>query len=143
MSARDDEVFQYLEERSRAQIKRTRELLLENGRPDLVRELDANLKDVRTGVSTARGIWHALSGAQRRVLCLLHNTGHKLVRKPHLRTFYDALGGHADAETKAAGVRTVRALCSRELLACEGPALDPEKVVVLTDHGRFVLARGK
>lgn len=142
MSDEDDALMQYLEEQCHEQQARTRQFLLEQGRPDLASDLDASLKDVRTGVSGARGTWRALSKVQRDILRTLHDTGHKLVRTPSLRTFYDAVGGNADAISKAAGIRTVRNLCRRELLTCDGTLTDPERRVVLTDHGRFVLRHG-
>lgn len=142
MSDEDDTLMQNLERQSREQQERTRQFLFEQGRPDLVFELDANLKDVRTGVSSARGTWHALSKAQRRVLRTLHGTGHKLRRTRGSNFEYEAAGGNADAISKAATLPTIRNLCRRELLVCEGDLRDPERVVVLTDHGRFVLAHG-
>lgn len=139
MSDREDEILQEIERQSRAATERVRELCRERGREDLVVEMDANLKEVRTGRAQARGIWHALSEPQRRVLRLA--ASHKRLRRtPGSRHRYDAVGGPADAEGNVSGLATVRNLLARDLLLCDGGAFDPEAAVIISEHGRFVLA---
>ena len=55
--------------------------------------------------------------------------------------------GPARGEPHALGnvcsLATARALCAHELLACDGTTFDPELRFVLTERGRFVLAKGR
>jgi len=136
----DDDILQVIEAQSLASQQRTRELLLENGRPDLVAELDRKLKDIRTGVDGAQRTWHSLSGAQRRVLEELR-TGRALSRSPGTKHRYDAIG-MPHAISRVCSLATARALCARELLHVDGGATDPERKIILTERGLFVLAHG-
>lgn len=99
---------------------------------------DARMRDLATGVTGARSVWHSISQAQRRALESAEQHGGRLDRvgieyrhcarhQPYLPIY----------------VRTLRPLCSRDLFAWDGGAFDPESAVVLTERGRFVLARGR
>jgi hypothetical protein len=136
----DLELLQRLDEQSARQNERVRQMLFDAGRPDLVADLDAKLKDIRTGIDGARRTWHSISPAQRRILTTLA-TGRSLRRSPGSRTRYDAYG-EPHAIRNVCGLPTVRNLCQRELLHVNGGALDPEREIILTERGRFVLARG-
>lgn len=113
-----EDVLQKIERESRASTARVLDILHDMGRPDLAGELERNLRDVRSGVSSARNIWHSISPAQRRALVAFA------------------------AGATTCPLRTARPLCARDLLACDGGLLDPEARFALTEHGRFVLAHG-
>lgn len=140
MSDADDELLLRLDRESHRRTERVRVVLLEAGRPDLVVELDTKLREIRTGVAGARSTWHSISPAQRRVLQLL-SSGRWLVRQKHSKTRYDA-HGEPHAEGNVCSLATFRNLTTRDLLACDGTAFDPELRGVLTEHGRFVLVHG-
>jgi hypothetical protein len=132
----EDDVLLAIERQSRQRTEAVKALLLHQGRPDLVVELEASLRDVRTGVSSARSVWHSISEAQRRTLGRLRD-GASLVRRG---AKYDAVGGRTDAVAAVCDIRTARALCAHELLACDGSTFDPEARFALTERGRFVLS---
>src|SRR5215207_3914874 len=125
---RDDEFLQAIERESRARTERLKSILRERGRDDLADELDAKLREIRLGVTGAQTTWHSVSAAQRRVLLVLSDGNRKLVRTRH-STVYDACGGAHDV-SHVARLPTVRNLATRELLAWEGGAFDPERVAV-------------
>ena len=135
------EVILQMERESRAATERVLTMLREAGRDDLAADLVGKLKDVRSGLNAARSIWHSITEAQRKLL-LLMEPGRVLVLPPHSRTRYHAKGAPG-AIDDVCGIATVRALCSRELLAPDGPAVSPEDRIILTDHGRFVLSKGR
>ena len=81
------------------------------------------------------------TSALRCVLTLLAE-GRVLRREPYSRTRFGAYGPPADAAGVVCGLPTVRALCARELLACDGTATDPERKIVLTERGAFVVKSG-
>lgn len=136
----EDEVFLMIERDSMAKRQRTREVLLEAGRPDLVEELDRNLREVDNGVCGAKATWHSISAAQRRVLKIME-PGRYLRRAPASRTQYDA-HGEPHAVGRVCSLPTVRALCARDLCHVDGGATDPERKIVLTERGKFVLKFG-
>lgn len=136
----EDEIMQEIERRSLDQQRRTRAMLYGAGRPDLVAELDRNLKEVRTGTSRARSIWHSISPKQRAVLETMRG-GRWLVRSGDTR-WYDAKGTDGTVR-KVCDIRTVRCLTARNLCQVNGGAFDPESKVVLTEHGLFVLRLGR
>lgn len=125
-----DPVLHALELLQEQSLQRTRQMLYEAGRPDLVEALDRNIKDVRNGVAIARSTWHSLSPAQRRAL----QYAGKRTRLKY-RHSYCGLGEAEAPITKP----TMRNLCRRELMAWDGGAFDPESAAVLTERGRFVL----
>lgn len=141
MDLEQERLLAALDAESERRTQAVRDMLLESGRPDLVEELDARLRDVRLGFCSAQGTWHALSAAQRRVLQAM-GEGRRLVRRHAPSTRYDAVGGRADAIADLCRVATVRNLASRELVAWEGGAFDPEAKAVLTERGRFILRYG-
>jgi hypothetical protein len=69
--AEQERLMQDLEREGRERTERIRQMLREEGRADLEAELDRNLRDVESGVTSARSTWHSISDAQRRVLILL------------------------------------------------------------------------
>lgn len=133
-----EELMQDLERQSAERSVRLREMLYKEGRADLVAEYDKNMRELRTGLTGARSAWHSISPAQRQALEAAAHVG-ALYRR-YTGTGYcftpSGLG------TKACGTATVRNLISRELLAVDGGAFDPEAKVVPTEHGRFVLKHG-
>lgn len=110
---------------------------------DALIDYDARCRALDSGVDGACGAWAALSRAQRKVMWWLGD-GRVLVQRASQQTVYDAIGGAGgpDRIDGAAGVRTVRALAARELVAWDGGAFNPEARAVLTERGRFVLAHG-
>jgi len=130
-----------MEKQNRESHARVRALLQAEGRPDLAEELDQRLRDVNLGVARARSIWHSISAAQRALLTMMMASGSKLVR--HDKTsFYDLVAGER-LEHRVTRLPTVRSLIGRDLLCCDGGAFDPEAVVILTEHARFVFEKGK
>jgi hypothetical protein len=131
-----------IERRRRESAARVLDILHEADRPDLAGELERNLRDIESGVSTARSIWHSISAAQRRVLVAME-PGRLVVRERGSSRQYEGVGANVDATGRLCDIRTLRNLCARDLIACDGGAFDPEAKFVLTEHGRFVLAHGR
>jgi hypothetical protein len=105
-------ILHEIERQSRIRTQRVRLMLLEEERLDILADFDRNMKDIQTGVSSARGIWHALSEAQRRVMRDL-------------------------SEGRQSGKhRTHVPLMKRNLIAWDSANM------TLTEHGRFVLKFG-
>jgi len=136
MSDADDELLLRLHRESEEQTERTRALLREMGRPDLVEELDARLRDIRTGVDGARSTWHSISAKQRFVLTLM-DRGFYLSRSMRAKTTFDAYKTGERVLIDACRLPTLRNMSSRELIHVAG-ALDPEAKFVITERGRFV-----
>ena len=131
----DEDFLADLDRQSERQTQRVREMLYQHGRPDLVAELDAKMKDIRLGIASAQGTWHALSAAQRRILEILAG-GRWLVKASASRTFFDA-NGEPHALAHVCRAPTVRNLMARELIAWA-----PDRKVTITERGRFVLRHG-
>lgn len=136
----DDEILQRIERESRERHEGVRQLLFSEGRPDLVADLDAQMRRIALGLDGAGRTWQALSEPQRRVLRIMA-TGRKLVRCSWSRTRYGAVG-EPDAISVVCGLPTVRNLSARELIHVDGGVLDPEKAFVLTERGAFVVKHG-
>jgi hypothetical protein len=115
-----DDILAAIEAENQRSTEAVRQVLLDHGRPDLVIELDANLREVRLGIKHARSVWHSISDAQRRVLLDLEAR-----REPKVRTF-----------------ATLRNLAHRGLIDLEG-CMMPGDPVRLSEFGRFVLAKGR
>lgn len=109
----------------------------EQGRPDLAESYLVRVRDIETGVHGARGCWHALSLAQRRILAEADRNGGRLERAGK-----EYRHGARNQPYKPVYVATIRNLCSRDLMAWDGGAFDPEAAVVVTERGRFVLKHG-
>ena len=130
-----------IEEMMEAERQDFRVWLEKEAGPEALARHDARLRDLDLGITGARGTWHALSAAQRRVLELMMD-GRTLVRAPASRTRYGMIGmPHAIRDV--CGLPTVRNLAARELLAWDGGAFDPEARAVLTERGRFVFRHGR
>jgi hypothetical protein len=136
----EDDVLQMIEARSQAQLEAVRVMLIEANRPDLLKDLDRKIRDIRLGLNGARATWSALSEAQRRSV-LAMQPGRKLVREAH-SDWYVGIG-RPSACGRVCHQRTARNLIARELVDLEGGAFDPERVLALSDRGRFVLAHGR
>src|SRR5689334_10700805 len=103
---------------------------------DILARLDAQSeRQTELGIDGARGCWHALSDAQRRVLTLLGD-GRWLAYAPASRTRFDALG-EPHGLSNVCGAPTLRNLMARELVVWASP-----RKAVITERGRFVLKHG-
>lgn len=85
-----------------------------------LKDYDRAMRDLDSGVSHARDIWHSISPAQRRALVEAAEG-----KQPKVRT-----------------IATLRNLADRDLLAWDGGAFTPEARVVITERGLFVLRHG-
>lgn len=117
-----------------AKTEAVRAELLRVGRSDLVADLDAKLRDIRTGVMRARAIWHSITPAQRRVLNALASCRYL---QPFVgsQTRYDAVG-ETHTIYNVCGIATITPLVRRRLLVRDG---EVGQRFVLTEHGRFVV----
>lgn len=136
-----DPILHRMEAESAAKSEAVRQMIIEAGRPDVLAQYDEAMRLNRLGITGARATWHSISAAQRRVLTFMGESKRRLVRSAGTRHFYDA-HGEPHAVGRVTGILTVRNLCSRELLAWDGGAFEPERAAVLTERGRFVLAHG-
>ena len=108
-----EDIIQYLEARDRAGLERTRQLLLSEGRPDLVIWLDRKIKAIQDGTDGAAGVWAALSGRQRIILQLLNENK---INLPH------------------PNLKSIKVLERYDLV------MVTEDGVVISERGKFVLA---
>ena len=131
-----------IERESERRSRSLRNMLYAEGRPDLVADFDRNMRDLRLGLTGARNQWHSISEAQRRVLTSLAE-GRHLRRSPVCPSEYDAVGNAVATISRGCRISTVRALCARDLLACDGTATDPECKIVITERGKFVVTHGQ
>ena len=137
----EEEFLQQSDAESARKSALVRQMCIDAGRPDVLAQYDEALRLERLGIRPARATWHSISTAQRRVLTLMGSGNRRLVREGGSRNFYQA-NGEPHAIARAAGLLTVRNLCSRELLAWDGGAFDPERAAILTERGQFVLKYG-
>lgn len=136
----NEDILQQIERDSRARHEGVRQLLLIEGRPDLVADLDKQMRRIALGLDSAGQTWHSISEAQRRVLTIMA-TGRKLIRCGWSKIRYGAVG-EPHAISVVCGLPTVRNLSARELIHVDGGAMDPERVFVLTERGAFVVKHG-
>lgn len=129
-----------IERQQRASQERVREILHEEGRPDLVAEFDANMRDVGTGVYRARNLWHSISPVQREALAHFRKTGND--RYVRCGTGY-VVDGPGVPLPKPIRLATMRKLAAHGLVDWDGGAFDPEAAAILSEQGRFVLAKGR
>lgn len=137
----DDDLILYLDRQSQLQHKATRQMLIDAGRPDLAEDLDRRMRDIRLGIAQAAAIWHSISKTQRIVLEKMAQ-GAYLARTVGSATQYDALG-RSPIILKVCRITTARNLCARHLIHVNGTARDPEAQFVVTEHGKFVVAKGR
>jgi hypothetical protein len=139
-----DPILQQIDYRSQQSRERVRAIIREAGRPDILTEFDRNMKDLDTGITSARSVWHSISAAQRRALMMLAD-GYELRRMPASRTKYEGYCAvrKRDAIGYVCPIGTVRALCARELAHVNGGPLDPEKSIVVTERGQFIVKHGQ
>ena len=131
-----------LDEHRAAQRAEFRRYLMARGQSaaTALAEHDRRMRDLDLGLTGARNAWHSISPAQRRVLVAAASVrSGRIVRQSIRPSVYVRDGGGP----KLCGVKTVRPLCSRDLMAWDGGAFDPEQAAVLTERGRFVLAHGR
>lgn len=134
-----DPYLHRLEAECEAKSEAVRQMIIEAGRPDVLAQYDEALRLNRLGVTGARATWRSISEAQRRVIEQMGD-GAKLWRDPmNHRAYFLRVKMGAVIRVRIA---TVRALASRELIAWEGGAFEPEAKASLTERGRFVLAHG-
>jgi hypothetical protein len=138
--AEQERLMQDLEREGRERTERIRQMLREEGRADLEAELDRNLRDVESGVTSARSTWHSISDAQRRVLILLAG-GPASLRRMKGST-YDVVSSVGSRATRIR-LATVRNLASRGLLEWTGGAFDPEASARPTERMDFVMKHGR
>lgn len=138
--AAQERALQDLERECDERTQRVRDMLHEEGRPELVAEMDRAMKDSASGITGARSVWHSISDAQRRVMILL-DAGPGDLRRAKGQTF-DVV---SPAGSRATGIRlaTVRNLASRGLLEWTGGAFDPEASAQPTERMAFVLKHGR
>ena len=134
MKLSEEDILQAIEARSRQQNESVRQMLIAEGRADLLARFDATMKDINSGVYGARTTWNALTAAQQRALRYVSENKGRLCR--YAPNSFLMPGKAPPLPIRLA---TVRNLIARELLACDGGAFDPEKVLVMTERGRFVL----
>lgn len=115
----DDTVFLAIELDSMEREERFRRFMRSEGHVRALAEYNAKMREIRSGVDSAKNIWHSISSAQRRVLREMSKGWMPTARLP-----------------------TMRSLCARDLVAPDGALLDPESKFALTEHGRFVVAHG-
>lgn len=116
----DDDIFIAIETELERRTECVRQMMHELARDDLVAALDEQLRLNRLGVTSARNAWRSISPAQRRALLALD-----MRRQPEVRAW-----------------ATIRNLAARGLVTIGGCML-PGDPVELTEHGRFVLAKGR
>lgn len=133
----DDDMLIHLDRAFDRQTERVRAMLMEHGRPDLVRDLDKKLDKIRSGIDGARATWNALSHSQRGALEFMGDGGARLEKDPSGTLFTSY--GHKQGYVARFRSPTVRNLLSRELI---GWATNGRKIVV-TERGRFVLKHGR
>lgn len=137
-----EDVLQWLEERDREQTEGVRQMLLAEGRADLVANLDSRLKAIENGTDSAGRTWYALSEAQRKVVNLLVD-GYTLVRRKRPPYWYGAFNpSKGIIYSKVCLLPTVRNLCARGLAHVAGDVFDPESKIVGTERAAFVAKFG-
>lgn len=135
---REVEAFlQELDRKSRETRAKVRAML--QHRPDLLADYDRQMKELDNGIAGAKGCWHALSNAQRRVLIAM-GEGRDLRRSIDNPGMYDACG--RGCVLNVCRLPTARRLCEHRLIHVNGGATDPEAEFVLTERGAFVLRWG-
>lgn len=137
-----EDVQQWLEERHRAREPLFRRTILETGHPDaekILAEYDRAMRDNRLGLTSARNCWHSISPAQARVLAIM-GAGCELHQSRLRPLMYDAVGRWNIPDV--CSLRTARPLCAHELAHVDGGAFDPERRIIITERGLFVLRHG-
>lgn len=142
-----EDVQQWLDGRDRERAHELRRTILETGRPDAEKILavhDRNMRDISTGVMGARNCWHSISPKQAYVLAVLGTGGYLEREKPGvwLGQAHYHFYGSPRAILRLCDQRTVRALCAHELAHVDGGAFDPERRIIITERGLFVLRHG-
>lgn len=128
------------DEKSRRDRERVRELIRKEGMPEILADFDQQMKDIDSGLTTARNVWHSISPAQRTLINYLATHSVKLVREGSTSS-YIGVEGDTKSHGRLAGLKTVRSLAARDLLAWEGGAFDPEAKATLTEKAVFVFKK--
>lgn len=130
-----------LDEKHAADRQEFRALLADMGPKGIaaLASYDKAMRDFDLGLTQARSAWHSISRHQRDVLVAACRTKNgRIVRRSFKPSVY-VLDGTLVFLCRVA---TIRNLCAHELLACDGGAFDPEQAAVITERGRFVVAKG-
>lgn len=133
--AAGEPVEDVLDEKSATDRAEFRTHLAEIGGPDVLAQYDMLMRDIDLGISTARSVWHSISGLQRDVLRSAAEANGRIVRRSFLPSVYSLDG----SPCFLCRVATVRKLCAHNLFAWDGGIPDPEQAAVVTERGRFVL----
>lgn len=113
MTARGEDILHRLEREDRERSASLRKMLIDIGRDDVLAQYDADMRDLRLGITGAKSIWHSISEAQRRVLIY---AGHGLrLQRSHRPNTFDAIGPGLEV-VNVARLPTLRNLSSRELI---------------------------
>lgn len=138
MSNKDDDLLLHLERESERGTQSVRQVLLERGRPDLLKEFDSRMKDIRLGLYSARNCWHSISVAQRRVLINMRDRGGGVWRDQTGRPrFYHRINNNMILHYRTP---TIHKLIAHNLLAWD--ANEGHDKAILTERGQFVLKHG-
>lgn len=135
----EDDILHQIERHFRERRERVRQVILAQGRPDIVAEFDRDMKNLDSGITGARNCWNSISSAQRRVLQVM-GQGRCLRRTIRNPNRFDACGRGVVLDV--CRLATARKLCAHELIHVNGGATDPEAEFVMTERGKFVLRWG-
>lgn len=130
-----EEILHALEAADRVREARFREMLLAEAGPEALARYEAKMKEVALGVDHAQMVWHSISNAQRRAL-----KGISEGRCRRVNNYY--LVGESGRFVWKERVATIRNLADRGLIDWDGGAFEPEREAVLSEAGRFLLAKG-
>lgn len=131
------DVLRWLDEEEKKRTAAVRAMLIEDGRPDLVEDLNRRIRDIALGLDGARSTWSALSRPQKDILTLLVDRGQYLRRAKDSLNRFVAMGDPHGFVIGGIHAGTVRNLMARDLAEWT----TGEKVVA-TERGRFVWKRG-
>lgn len=135
------DVEHVLDLKSAADNEEFRVWFLKECGPEALASYDAKMRDVDSGVYGARMAWHSISAAQRRALVFAASGTGRLVKMNYRSDYGRTVSG--DYPTRPIRIKTLRALCSHNLMAWDGGTFDPEAAAVVTERGRFVLTHGR
>lgn len=115
-------------------------LTMPGGGADALAQYDARIRDVDLGITGARNTWHSISGRQRMVLAAACVTPTGRIVRLSVKPSVCVLDGTTRLLCR---IPTVRKLCAHELMAWDGGTFEPEAAAVVTERGRFVVAKGQ
>lgn len=132
-----DDIEQHLDRMSRESRKRVRTMIAESGRPDVLAEFDAKMKDIDSGLDGARRTWDALSSTQRALLTALQREGGHVWNDPDMpsRSYHSRSNGMSSVVRRA----TVTNLSRRGLLDWGAGSSPAGSVASLSERALFML----